>query len=237
MTLSHGWSMPEQHLLPDAIVAFVDGELAEAPARRAEAHLRRCASCSAEAAAQRQASGAVRSASVPHAPAGLLSSLREIPSDVELPAMPDGLAVAPDGQLVMAQRPQKQRKSRADSAPLASSGPVIGSSAPLGAAGLGDGALGAADRHASRRAAQGAGVVVSGLVLGALALTLPQLQGPVSGGSESGSSVPARRPAGVQVARAELGGGAVHTADRRSGQQQSSPDPSTSVSVPAPAGR
>ncbi len=87
--------------------------------------------------------------------AGLLASLRAIPQEVDLPATPDGLAVAEDGQLVAMQRTDRAR---------------FGTSKPLGSGPrLGEGRT-VLGRRSSRRAAQGAGVVVSGLVLGALAL-------------------------------------------------------------------
>jgi anti-sigma factor RsiW len=148
-----GWS---QHLLPDAVVAFVDGELSPTACDRAASHVARCAICAAEISAQRQARAAVRAADTPPPPAGLLASLRAIPQEVELPTTPDGLAVTDDGQLVTVQRPDRV-------APLGSGQP-FGTSPKLGE---GKAVLGF---RFGRRASQGAGVVVSGLVLGALAL-------------------------------------------------------------------
>ena len=141
------WAMPEQHLLPDAVVAFVDGELTPGARERAAVHVARCACCSAEIAAQRQARAAVRSAGTPGVSAGLLAALRAIPQEVDLPSAPDGLAVTRDGQLVAVQRPE-----------AFAGGEPLGSSPRLGE---GRAVLG-------RRA--GAGAVVSGLFLGALAL-------------------------------------------------------------------
>ncbi|SDD00026.1 zf-HC2 domain-containing protein [Actinokineospora iranica] len=158
MTFERAWGLPEQHLMPDAVVAFVDGELGRTAHDRAVAHLAGCRWCAAEINAQRQARAAVRAADVPSMPAGLLASLRAIPQEVELPATPDGLAVTEDGQLVAIQRPE-----RAQTTGFGSSTP-LGSSAKLGE---GRAVLG---RRSGKRAAQGAGVVVSGLVLGALAL-------------------------------------------------------------------
>jgi len=152
-----GWGLPEQHLMPDAVVAFVDGELSLTACDRAASHIARCHHCAAEISAQRQARAAVQSADSPPVPAGLLASLRAIPHEVELPASPDGLAVTEDGQLVSIQRPD-----RVGSAPFGASVP-LGSSPRLGE---GRAVLG----RFGRRTAQGAGVVVSGLVLGALVL-------------------------------------------------------------------
>ena len=101
------WTLPEQHLMPDAVVAFVDGELTPAAHDRAATHAARCPFCSAEIAAQRQARAAVRSADTPGAPAGLLAALRAIPQEVDPPTAPDGLAVTHDGQLVALQRPTR----------------------------------------------------------------------------------------------------------------------------------
>jgi len=163
MTELRGWSLPslpEQHLLPDAVVAFVDGELSATAHDRAAAHLARCPFCAAEAATQRQARSMMKAASAPAAPAGLLASLMTIPQDVELPSGPDNLAVTEDGQLVTVLRPGKASEKLR---PFGS-GPAFGSSAPLGSSPT---VLG---NRMARRTKQGAGVVVSGLVLGAIAI-------------------------------------------------------------------
>jgi hypothetical protein len=163
MTELRGWSLPslpEQHLLPDAVVAFVDGELSATAHDRAAAHLARCPFCAAEAATQRHARSAMKAAPAPCAPAGLLASLMSIPQDVELPSGPDNLAVTEDGQLVTVLRPGKASEKLR---PFGS-GPAFGSSQPLGSSPT---VLG---NRMSRRTKQGAGVVVSGLVLGALAI-------------------------------------------------------------------
>jgi anti-sigma factor RsiW len=88
------------HLSADAIVAFVDGELAAGPQERALRHLRECPECAAQVGAQGQARTAVRAAGCPGAPASLLSRLGSIPADTDLPEPPAGLAVDADGQLV-----------------------------------------------------------------------------------------------------------------------------------------
>ncbi|GAA3063997.1 anti-sigma factor family protein [Actinokineospora globicatena] len=155
MTLERALGLGEQHLLPDAVVAFVDGELTRSAHDRVTSHLASCAWCAAEITTQRQASAEVRAATTPTMSAGLLAALRAIPLETELPATPDGLAVTADGQLVAIQRPDRAAAAFGASAPLGS-GPKLGEGVVLG--------------KRNRRAAQGAGVVVSGLVLGALAL-------------------------------------------------------------------
>lgn len=165
MTDLRGWGTSVPHLLPDAVVAYVDGELTPSSHDRASSHVAGCAFCAAEVTAQRQARAAVRAADAPCTPAGLLAALRAIPEHVDLPSAPDNLAVAEDGQLVVVQRPDAM-------APLGST-PALGSSAPLG---RGSALLGQRPKSARAlpgRAAQGAGVVVSGLVLGALAMVTP----------------------------------------------------------------
>ncbi|MBV8933758.1 MAG: zf-HC2 domain-containing protein [Kutzneria sp.] len=168
MTDLRGWGLHEQHLLPDVVVAFVDGELSATPHDRAAAHLARCRSCAAEAATQRYARAATRTATTPSAPASLLASLRAIPRDVELPTGPDNLAVSEDGQLVTVLRPGRARQgdSFGGRSPFGSSTP-LGGTAPLGSART---VVGGHIRFPGRRSRQGAGVVVSGLVLGALAV-------------------------------------------------------------------
>ncbi len=94
MTDLRGWPWSElwagvnagQHLALDAVVAFVDGELSLAAHERAAAHVARCATCSAEVAAQRQARSAVRSANSPATPAALLAALQAIPERTALPS-------------------------------------------------------------------------------------------------------------------------------------------------------
>jgi len=157
--LSPGWQLPESHQLPDALVAFVDGEQSLAAHERAAGHLMRCSSCAAEVEAQRQVRAAMTSCDAPSVPAGLLASLHSIPNTTELSTVPDNLAVDESGRLVAVQRPEQ-------AAALGSTQP-LGSSTPLGA-----GANRLGGRKYSRRAVQGAGMVMSGLMLSALALAL-----------------------------------------------------------------
>ncbi|WP_239154160.1 anti-sigma factor [Amycolatopsis sp. FDAARGOS 1241] len=166
MTAARGWGLSESHLLPDVVVALVDGELSPGAHDRATAHLARCGMCAAEVSAQRQAVEAVRHAGAPSMSDGFLASLRSIPDHTDLPGAPDNLAVTADGQLVAIQRPDRVAGLR--EAGVLGGPPPLGSSTPLGHSPhvLGGGRF----TLTRKRAAQGAGVVVSGLVLSALAL-------------------------------------------------------------------
>ena len=196
-----------QHLAVDAVVAFVDGELAAGPRDRAAEHLISCRTCAAEVAAQRQTRSVVRSARCPSVPAALLAALRDIPLTADLPSSPEGLAMTEEGALVAMANP-----ARAPIAPL-------GSSAPLGAGprwGTGSATLG------RRMGWTGAGVVVSGLVLGALIMTMledpvtgtavPQPEGPAS------ASVPSFIPALATLPQLDVarsgGGASLHMTDQ-----------------------
>ncbi|MDQ7802187.1 zf-HC2 domain-containing protein [Amycolatopsis sp. A133] len=181
MTAPRGWALPESHLLPDVVVAFVDGELTHGARDRAASHITRCAACAAEVRAQRQAVDAIRGAGAPSMSAGFLASLQSIPQHTELPSAPDNLAITADGQLVAVQRPDRVAGLR-DAGVLGGVAP-LGSSAPLGQSPnvLGGGRF-------KRRAAQGAGVVVSGLVLSALALVGTSADG--DGAPETGGGAP-----------------------------------------------
>ena len=174
MTDLRGWGLPEQHLALDAVVAFVDGELSSTAHERAAAHIQSCGFCAFEAYTQQQARAVVRSAPAPTASASLLDRLGAIPQEVELPSAPDGLAITEDGQFVAVQRTDK---------PGFGSGPVLGSSRPLGSNGW----------FSGRRARQGAGVVVSGMLLSALAFT-------TADGGEAPAPAPAPQNAGAVFA-------------------------------------
>lgn len=203
MTAPRGWGLPESHLMPDAVVAFVDGELSHGARDRAASHITRCAACAAEVRAQRQTVEAIRRASAPSMSAGFLASLQSIPQHTELPSTPDNLAITADGQLVAVQRPDRVAGLR-DTGVLGGVAP-LGSSAPLGQSPNVVGGF-------KRRAAQGAGVVVSGLVLSALAL--------VGTTADSGDGAP------------ETGGGAPQQANLLPAQM-AVPQPVVPTSTPA----
>ncbi|MEV1293323.1 zf-HC2 domain-containing protein [Pseudonocardia sp. NPDC049635] len=106
----------EAHLTLEAVVAYVDDELASGPHERATRHLERCADCAAEVAGQRRARSVLRGADAPTLPPSLMSTLRSIPQETELPPPPAGLSLTPEGELVSVLRPAspdgQQRRSR-----------------------------------------------------------------------------------------------------------------------------
>lgn len=165
----------EAHLNPEAVVAYVDGELAAGPLARAERHLRHCTACTDEVAEQRRARSALRGADAPTLPPSLMTALRSIPRDAELPPPPAGLAVTGDGELVSVLRPGVPPRTGPD-----------------------DGAAIDAEVRSrrSRRVRLGTGAAVSGLALGALAFGLPAAgpggPAPVPAGPAPGAPVMAR---------------------------------------------
>lgn len=148
----------QAHLSLDAIVAYVDDELADGPHARATRHLAECPECAAQVIVQGQARVALRTAKCPSLPSSLLSSLCSIPQDAELPDPPAGLAVTSDGQLVALHRPERRAAParRAATPPYVAASTRPGPPAPSG-------------RPQPRRFRFGAGAAVSGLALGALA--------------------------------------------------------------------
>jgi anti-sigma factor RsiW len=192
------------HLSLEAIVAFVDGELAPGPHARASQHLGQCPECASQVSAQAQARKALRTAGGPCLPSALLSSLRAIPRDTELPSPPPGLAMTADGQLVSVVRPERtrsvepQRGFRTDIAT-----PHHHSPRP---------ARPSSSRHRLR---VGTGIAVSGLALGALVFgtsgTAPSAPAPptpaptADRGLTGGSAYTGGGSPGVLDARFELG--------------------------------
>ncbi|GAA4690219.1 hypothetical protein GCM10023215_28460 [Pseudonocardia yuanmonensis] len=161
------------HLSQDAVVAFVDDELSAAAHDRAAAHVASCGECAAEVVAQRQVRSALRAADEPHVPSSLLSMLRAIPQEAELPPPPPGLAMTADGQLVSVLRPERMPDAPAASTAPPAASPVTSvrrtpdlTGRLAGPAGLAGGHLPAPSRGRRLRAGAAA---ASGLALGALA--------------------------------------------------------------------
>nr|WP_212763540.1 zf-HC2 domain-containing protein [Gordonia araii] len=70
-----------EHLSPEAVAAYVDGELAGTAVARADAHLKLCAMCAAAVDSQTAARAALReSGSAITAPMDLLGQLSRIPT-------------------------------------------------------------------------------------------------------------------------------------------------------------
>jgi anti-sigma factor RsiW len=160
------------HLALDAIVAYVDEELSPSARRRALEHLSRCPECAAEVVAQTQARLALRRSTAPSLPSSLLSALRAIPDQAELPEPPAGLAVSADGQLVSVLRePGEPRRRPRDRRVMLGAGVVVtglalgGLTAAVGAPGgsltpaAGTASLGGAHLGANSTEVTGAGRV------------------------------------------------------------------------------
>jgi hypothetical protein len=170
-----GWGT--DHLSSDAVVAFVDGELAAGAHERAAAHVRECLECTAEVRVQRQVRTRLRGADVPTVPSSLLAALQSIPQDAELPPSPPGLAMTADGTLVSVLRPERMPdvvRPAVPVRPVTSVRRPFGPTLPDAPAGLPDGLPDRSDEHPQagrvRRLRVGAVGAVSGLALGALAL-------------------------------------------------------------------
>ena len=71
---------PTEHLNPEAVAAFADGELAMTPHLRAGRHLAVCAECTAAVDAQIAASKRLRTSGSVEIPASLLGQLAQIPT-------------------------------------------------------------------------------------------------------------------------------------------------------------
>ena len=170
----------QDHLSLEAVVAYVDGELAAGPHARATQHLGQCPECAAQVSSAGPGPQGAAHRGRPVPAVALLSSLRSIPQDTDLPAAaaragddrrrPAGLGAAPraSGSAADVDRPRPPRRP----APVAR--PVR--------------------RPTHRRLRVGTGVAVSGLALGAL----------VFGASPAAPSTPAT-PTAPPSADAEPG--------------------------------
>jgi anti-sigma factor RsiW len=135
----------QDHLSPEAVVAYVDDELADGPYSRATRHIDTCSECAVQVVAQAQARAALRSAEGPTMSPSFLNSLRSIPQDADLPEAPAGLAITDEGEFVAflrsepaaPARPATSRRMRFG-AGAAMSGLALGAIALGGSAVAGD---------------------------------------------------------------------------------------------------
>jgi hypothetical protein len=88
-------NLPVQHLSDEAVAAYADGVLGSTARARAQRHLVACPECAYAVGVQREAVFALRDATPPALPSGLLDRLRAVPVTTVLKSPP--LALAPDG--------------------------------------------------------------------------------------------------------------------------------------------
>ncbi|GAA1894681.1 hypothetical protein [Williamsia serinedens] len=80
---------PTDHLAPEAVAAYVDGELRFTAHMRAARHLALCVDCAAEVEAQGAARSALRTCGEVTVPRDLLGSLTQIPTrEIDLRDVP-----------------------------------------------------------------------------------------------------------------------------------------------------
>lgn len=89
------------HLNPEAVAAFVDGELSDSAFHRAAKHLEACDECRAEVDCQRKAANQLRVVddSDVHAPASLVERLTELCADEPASGVAGERFSAPRGKL------------------------------------------------------------------------------------------------------------------------------------------
>ena len=138
----------QDHLTVEAVVAYVDGELAERPYDRATRHLARVPRVRRAGRAPRARPGRrCGRRGCPSLPSSLMSALRSIPHDTELPGAPNGLAMSPDGELVSPlcdpDRVRPARRARRGTARRPASVPASAAGATISGLALGALAIGA----------------------------------------------------------------------------------------------
>lgn len=125
-------ALSELHLAAEAIVAYLDGELAPGPEQRATQHLEHCSECRAVLAVQRQAKSTLGLACAPCPDQDLLQKLRNIPVDTELPGSglpgPGGaqMTLAMQGEQMVWRSEPATKTPKAPKAPKASKAPKTG---------------------------------------------------------------------------------------------------------------
>jgi anti-sigma factor RsiW len=93
-------NLPVQHLSDEAVAAYADGVLGPTARARAQRHVTSCPECAYSVAVQREAVFALRDATVPALPSGLLDRLRAVPTTTALASPP--IALSPDGSAAFA---------------------------------------------------------------------------------------------------------------------------------------
>lgn len=91
--------MSSQHLSDEAVAAFADGVLGGHARERATRHVNSCAECRQAVQVQREAALALRTASAPALPGGLLDRLRGLPMTTPVTTLPTVLT--PDGTTML----------------------------------------------------------------------------------------------------------------------------------------
>ncbi|MBN9618222.1 MAG: hypothetical protein J0H43_00555 [Actinobacteria bacterium] len=91
--------MSSQHLSDEAVAAFADGVLGGHARERATRHVNSCVECRQAVQVQREAAWALRNASTPSLPGGLMDRLRGLPLTTPVTTLPT--AVAPDGTTML----------------------------------------------------------------------------------------------------------------------------------------
>ena len=101
-----------EHLSPEAIAAFVDGELRMNAHLRAAHHLSLCPECAAEVEAQGQARAALRDSCPIHVPTSLLGMLAQIPDSAGDPDAGAGASGGPTSRNELDELADRVTRSR-----------------------------------------------------------------------------------------------------------------------------
>ncbi len=96
-----------EHLAPEAVAAFADGELGMSAHARAMNHLTMCPECAAAVDAQLAARTRLRTAGEVSIPLDLLGQLSEIPTkEIDIPRLSEHPTVSPDAPTDRRQMPR-----------------------------------------------------------------------------------------------------------------------------------
>ena len=126
--------MSPQHLSDEAVAAFADAVLSGAARERATRHVTGCPECGHAVAVQREAITALRAASAPSLPGGLLDRLKHLPSTTPLDLVPT--AMGPDGSTMFAAFGSPSPSGPSVRSPFGSARTQFAAAVPFGAAAL-----------------------------------------------------------------------------------------------------